>query len=407
MLTRIRMARVIGVGKQSGTAGGTILTLRGAIRSWLGLCVAGLTLAGCAALPREGPGASDVRSSSQNANEANFLLIDLSSGVADYLRNRPAPSFGDRFGKGRPTHAERIGVGDVLQVMIWEADPGGLFASNGIVNRGSIPAVVVDTSGLIDIPYAGTVRAAGRTPREVSEAITKQLRQKTVEPQVHVSLQQNVSSTVTLTGEVGTPGVYPLSLRGDDLLDLVAGAGGTKNPSYEALISLTRRGQIAQAYLEHVVRTPRDNIFLQPGDEIHVERKPQTFTAFGAVERKGQQDFGTSKMSVLEAVGRVSGLADNRADPAGVFLLRFEDAKTAYQLAGRDGAMDSRPVVPVIYRIDLKDPNQYFFAQVIGLRDRDVIYVANAPSVELDKFLTIVTKAFATARGSISISNQF
>jgi len=384
-----------------------VLRARGLIRSWLGACALALALAGCSALPHEGPKASDITDASVNANAANFLLIDLNGRVADYLRRHPEPSFGDRFGKGKPTHADRIGVGDILNVMIWEADPGGLFASNGIVNRGSIPAVTVDTTGLIDIPYAGTVRAAGRTLRQLAEAITKKLRLKTVEPQVQVSLQQNASSTVTLTGDVTKPGVYPLSIRGDDLLDVIAEAGGTRFPSYESMVSLTRHGRIAKSYLEHVVKTPRDNIYLQPGDELHVERVPQTFSAFGAVEKKGVQDFQTADLSLLEAVGRVSGLSDQRADPGGVFLMRFENAKTAYQLAGKSGAMDSRPIVPVIYRIDLKDPNQYFFAQVIAMHDHDVIYVANAPSVELDKFLGIIAKAIVTSRGALSVSNQF
>ncbi len=384
-----------------------IVSVRGTVKGWLGVVAVGLALSGCAGMPREGPLANEVSSAADEANAANFVLIDVNSRVADYLRTRPQPSLSDKFGRGRPVHAERIGVGDVLQVMIWEADPGGLFASNGIVNRGSIPSVVVDTSGLIDIPYAGTVRAAGLTPRQVAAAITKNLRQKTVEPQVHVSLEKNLSSTVTLTGEVVTPGVYPLSIRGDDLLNLVAEAGGTKFPSYESLISLTRHGQIARAYMEHVVQTPPDNIFLQPGDELHVERKPQTFTAFGAVEKKGLQDFGAAKLSILEAVARTSGLSDTRANPTGVFVMRFEPAKTAYSLAGQTNPMDSRAVVPVIYRIDLKDPNQYFFAQVIGLHNRDIIYVANAPSVELNKFLGLVGRAVATVNGSIKFSEQF
>jgi len=381
--------------------------VRGSIKAWLGIFAVGLTLSGCAALPREGPLANEVSSAADEANSANFLLIDVNSRVADYLRTRPQPTLSDKFGRGRPMHAERIGVGDVLQVMIWEADPGGLFSSNGIVNRGSIPSVVVDTSGLIDIPYAGTIRAAGRTPRQVSEAITRNLSKKTVEPQAHVSVEKNLSSTVTVTGEIGRPGVYPLTIRGDDLLDVVAEAGGTKYPSYESLISLTRHGEIARAYMEHVVQTPQDNIFLRPGDELHVERKPQTFTAFGAVEKKGLQDFGAAKLSILEAVARTSGLSDIRANAAGVFVMRFEPAKTAYSLAGQTNPMDSRKVVPVIYRFDLKDPNQYFFAQVIGLHDRDIIYVANAPSVELNKFLGILARGMAAARGGIKFSTQF
>lgn len=385
------------------------VSVRGSAKAWLALFAAGVTLAGCAALPHEGPLATQVETTaaSAKANSANFLLIDVNNRVADYLRAQPQPSLSDKFGRGKPVHAERIGVGDQLQVMIWEADPGGLFASNGIVNRGAIPAVTVDTSGLIDIPYAGTIRAAGRTPRQVAEAITKNLSKKTVEPQASVSWVKNVSSTITLTGQVSTPGIYPLSIRGNDLLDLIAAAGGTKYPAYESLVSLTRRGKIAKAYLQHVVDTPQDNIYLQPGDELNIARKPKTFTAFGAVDKKGLQDFGANKLSILEAVARSSGLIDTRANPAGVFVMRFEPAKTAYALAGQTNPMDSRAVVPVIYRFDLQDPNQYFFAQVIGLHNRDVIYVANSPAVEYNKFIGILARTLATVKGSIKFSEQF
>jgi len=381
--------------------------VRGSVKAWLALIAAGLMLSGCVGLPRGGPLAMEVTHAARNDNSANFLLIDVNSRVADYLRTRPQPVLSDKFGRGKPVRADRIGVGDQLQVMIWEADPGGLFASNGIVNRGAIPTMTVDASGFIEIPYAGAIRAAGRTPRQVADAITRNLSKKTVEPQASVSWVKNVSSTVTLTGEVSRPGIYPLSIRGDDLLDLIAAAGGSKFPGYESLISLTRHGKIAKAYLSHVVGTPQDNIYLQPGDELHVERRPKTFTAFGAVQKEGMHDFRAAKLSILEAVARTSGLTDARANPTGVFVMRFEPAKVAYALAGQTNPMDSRTIVPVIYRFDLQDPNQYFFAQVIGLHDRDIIYVANAPSVELNKFLGLLARGMAAARGSINFSEQF
>jgi polysaccharide export outer membrane protein len=372
-----------------------------------GLLALGVLLAGCE-LPNEGPARSLIQSAYESeANTAGFILIDLNRQVADYLRVKPEPSFGDRFGKGTPVRAERIGVGDVLQVRIWEADAGGLFASSGTVDRGQIPDVVVATDGNILIPYAGSIRAAGRTPAQVAAAIVERLQSKTVEPQAHVSRLQNVSSVITVTGDVGNPGIFPLTLRGDSLLDAIAAAGGSRFASYETLVTLTRRGTSVTAYLEHVLNTPGDNIYLQPRDEIHVERRPRTYTAFGAVEKKGNNDFGASTVSVLEAVGKVSGLSDDRADPKGVFLLRFEPAATAYGLSGATApAADQRQIVPVIYRIDLDDPNQYFFAQVIGLRDKDVIYVANAPAVELNKFMTIVGKAVGAASATTSFATK-
>lgn len=46
--------------------------------------------------------------------------------------------------------------------------------------------------------------------------------------------------------------------------------------------------------------------------------------------------------------------------------------------------------VPVIYRLDLRAADGYFLAQKFPVYDDDVIYVANAESVELAKFLDIL-----------------
>jgi polysaccharide export outer membrane protein len=358
---------------------------------------AAFVLAACE-LPREGPGRALIENTAYSTgNTAGFVLVDVTRDVADHLRVNPEPGFGDRFGRGRPSRADRIGVGDVLLVRIWEADPAGLFSSTGLVDRGEIPTVVVDSGGNISIPYAGDLQAAGRTPGEISKAIVERLQQKTVEPQAYVTRVENVAQVVTVTGEVGRAGVYPLTMRGDTLLDTIAVAGGTAAPGYETLVSLTRNGRTATSYLEHVLNSPQDNIYLRPRDEIHLERRPKTFTAFGAVERKGTIEFSAANLSVLEAVGKVSGLVDARSDPQGVFLMRFEAATTAYSLVGQDNPGDPRQVVPTVYRFDLLDPNQYFFAQVVGLRDKDVIYVANAQSVEMNKVLAMLRGAVGTA----------
>jgi len=369
----------------------------------LSVLTAALILASCE-MPSEGPGRARIEDTAYSpANTAGFVLVDVNREVADYLRIEPEPGFGDRFGRGQPVRADRIGIGDVLLVRIWEADPAGLFSSSGLVDRGEIPAVQVDGTGMISIPYAGDIQAAGRTPRQVSEAVVARLQDKTVEPQAHVTRVENVANVVSVTGAVGASGIYPLTMRGDTVLDAIAAAGGASSPSHETLVTLTRNGRTATTYLEHIQDSPQDNVYLQSRDEINLQVRPKTFTAFGAVTQKGVHDFEAANLSVLEGVGRVSGLLDERSDPRGVFLMRFEPATTAYKLVGQENPGDPRQVVPTIYRLDLKDPNQYFFAQVIGLRDKDVVYVANAPSVEMNKVLAM----FRSALGSASLATSF
>ncbi len=378
----------------------------GPILLTVGCLLAPLAVTACAQLPHEGPSRAAVESAQDSNNTSGFVLIDIDRKVANYLAQVNEPSLGDKFGKGKPAKVGRIGSGDVLQVKIWEADLGGLFGTAGTVDRGEIPNVVVDARGNIQIPYAGSIRARGHTPSQLARAITERLKTKTVEPQTHVVVTKNVANVVTISGNVGAPGIYPLSMRGDTLLDIIAAAGGSRSPSYETMIRYTRGKNTGVTYLDLVLRSQPNNLYAQPGDKIHVERKPKTYSAFGAVSKKGKHDFLASKLSLLEAVGNVSGLSDSRADPTGVFMMRFEPVNRAYDLVGTSVPEDAAKIVPVIYRLDLQDPNQYFFAQSISMRDKDVIYVANAPAVELEKFLTIVGKGVGSVSAGTSLVNK-
>jgi len=351
-----------------------------------------VALSGCTALPSEGPQSRQIEKAYLEKNTAGFTLINVDRKVAEYLARHDEQSFGDRFGKGKPTRGELIGPGDVLSITIWEADQTGVFSSTNTADRGNIPDVEVSGKGTITVPYAGAIRAAGRTTQSLEAAITKALSAKAVEPQVHVARKEKVASQVTVSGDVGKSGLYPLSLRGDTLLDVIAGSGGAASPPYETVVSITRRGEIASSYLDHVLSTPADNIYIRPGDQISVEKAPRTYSAFGAVDRKGNIPFGVSDLNLLEAVSKASGLNNERADATGVFLFRFETRAAAERFA-REPVHAGGDQVPVIYRLNLKDPNQYFFAQGIAMRDRDVIYVADASTVALQKFLGLLGAA--------------
>jgi hypothetical protein len=80
----------------------------------------------------------------------------------------------------RPPPRITLGIGDVVSVTIFEAEPGGLFipgeAGARPGNFVTLPDQVVDSNGNITVPYAGTIRALGRTPSEVQEAINEALR---------------------------------------------------------------------------------------------------------------------------------------------------------------------------------------------------------------------------------------
>jgi polysaccharide export outer membrane protein len=358
--------------------------------------LASMIVAGCSSLPTAGPTTSDVKHQEIKDNEVRFDLVDIDDNVVAALLASPRESFHARFKKYSRPPQPRIGVGDSVVVSIWEAAGGGLFSASPTdhVSAGSrsvtIPEQLVGQDGAISVPFADRVPAAGRLPVEVQKTIEKRLAEKAIEPQAIVTVTRSVSNSATVTGEVIAGARLPLSLKGDRLLDLIAGAGGAKTPVYETFVRLSRDGVTATIPMEMLVADPAENIYAYPGDVLTLVRLPQSFTVFGATGANAQVNFTAEKMNLVEALAKAGGLQDLRADPAGVFLFRFEPPPIIQTLGRPQLGTGPEGTTPTVYRLDLSDAKSYFLAQRFPIHDKDIIYVANADLNELQKFFTLL-----------------
>jgi polysaccharide export outer membrane protein len=268
-----------------------------------------------------------------------------------------------------------------------------------------IPAQAVDQTGAIWVPYCGRIQAAGRTPAEIAATVEAGLRGNAIEPQVIVSIVQNQSNLVTIAGEVGQGMRFPLRLTGDRVLDALAMAGGPRGPSHETFVRLMRGTSSASMLLQRIVADPRENIYLRPGDDLFVYRSPLTFTVFGATGRNGQIPFEASQLSLAEALAKAGGLLDHRADAKGVWVFRYEEPEFYGLLRpSREPppAKDGR--VPVVFHIDLTSANAYSLAQAFPIRDKDLVFVSNAPIVDFQKVLGIIGSAFGASGAQSAIN---
>jgi polysaccharide export outer membrane protein len=223
------------------------------------------------------------------------------------------------------------------------------------------------------------------------------------QPQVVVRVTGNSSASVTVVGEVGTSVKLPLTPRGERLLDALAAAGGVRQPVGKITLRLTRGDRVHAMALDAVIQDPRQNIRLLPGDVITALHQPSSFTTLGATGRNEEISFEATGITLAQALARAGGLQDTRADAAGVFIFRFEDPKVFGATADRGvAAEDGRR--PTIYRLDLRNPASFLVAQRFPVRDRDVVYVANAPAAELQKFLNILTSSIYSINSVINLS---
>ena len=369
-----------------------------------------LALGGCnnTFLPSYGPLSIDVRTHSTEPDALPYVTVRLTPEVVDILATNE-PRLGTIFADRRPPPAIRFGVGDVVAVTIFEAAAGGLFipleAGVRPGNFITLPNQRVDNRGNITVPYAGSIRAAGRTPTEVQDAIVAALKNRAIEPQSVVSLADQRTSLISVLGEVNTPARFPANAEGEHVLDAITRAGGPKSDGFDTWVMLERGGRRATAPFGALVYEPSNNIYVHPNDTIYVYREPQTFVAFGAfagsgTAAQGLYKFDAWRLSLAEAVAKAGGLSDGTADPASVFLYRGESREVA-ELFGVDCTPFPGPIIPVIYMVNFHDPTGYFLATKMQMRNKDVLYISNAGSVETAKLMTYFRLVVATANDPI------
>jgi polysaccharide biosynthesis/export protein len=374
-----------------------------------------LLAGGCALMPASGPESWDVWAGQHDPKNIPYAFVRITPKVANILA-KAAPRLVTEFqDRSRPQDI-RFGVGDILTVTIFEATSGGLFipaeASVRPGNFVTIPQQAVDQSGNISIPFAGPIRARGRTQVELQQAIVDALKDRAIEPQAVVTVVEQRTSLITVVGDVVRPARIPASLAPERILDSITRAGGPAGPGPDEWIMLERNGRRALAPFGALVYEPANNIFVHAGDTIYLYREPQTFLAFGAFNNfttfstseapRGQQlPFGAWRITLAEAVAKAGGLRDDLADPASVFLYRGETRDVA-EAMGIDCSKFQGPIIPVIYNLNLRNPGSYFLATTFEMRNKDVLYVSNSVSVEASKFLTYIRTVNSTLNDPIS-----
>ena len=361
--------------------------------------LAALALVAACGLPRSGPNRGEIFAGSVMREGDAFVLVvdDRVNAIASV---QPALGFSGAFQDAGLVGSDTIQPGDVLSLVIFENVDDGLLVPTG-QNATVLDEVQVDGDGFIFVPYAGRIRAAGNTPEGVRGAITRQLEEQTPDPQVQVVRLAGDGSTVSVTGEVGAPGVYPIERPTRTLSAILARAGGVTVDTEVAEVTLVRGAASGSIRFEDLYDVPGADIALRAGDRIIVETDDRNFTALGATGTQTLVPFESEAISAIEAIAQVGGLSSTTADPTGVFVFRNEPEAVAEQLVGR---ADLTGTQRVVYVLDLTRPNGMFFARDFAIRDGDTVYVTEAPFTQFSKVIAALTgtlTAVGTAAGTL------
>ena len=374
---------------------------------YLLLLILSAAVSGCSTLPRDGPSNRAITRAAQAGEEKTFALVDLTYEQSERIRLSEPAFMGSLIGASSEAATDLIQVGDTIEVSIFE--PGGALFGGGPSAGGAsgtavagLPALVVNRDGAVAIPYAGQVRVVNLTPQQAEQSIRRALIGKIVSPQVVVSTTASPLNGVTVIGAVKTAGRVPLATGASSILDVVAAAGGVSGPPENVTVTVTRNGQSSSAPLSVIYREPQENVRLARGDLVNLVNKPRRFSSFGALGAVTLTEMPEGDVTLTGALSSLGGLSNATANARAVLVFRFERPDIARSIGVDMPA--TRKGVPMVYRLNLAEPQGFFVANNFLIQAEDVIYVPRADSAEIGKFFELV-QTFTRVIYDISVTS--
>lgn len=209
-----------------------------------------------------------------------------------------------------------LGAGDTIRVSVYQNPDLNLETK-------------VSESGSITFPLVGEVMVGGSSIANAQAQIAKQLREGgyVLKPQVNIMLMQVRSSQVSVLGQVGRPGRYPIETAKPKVSEMIAQAGGVLPMGSEQVTLVGRRGGKTfkvDIDLNKLLTAGQSELDLdvEGGDILYVDRAPNLYV-YGEVQRPGQYRLERG-MTVLQALAGAGGLTQ-RGTERGLRVHRRDD----------------------------------------------------------------------------------
>ena len=358
----------------------------------LALCVGAIGLSGCS-LPRGAAIASEILSS-QDDDAASYSVVSVGKANVAALAKWPHSHTGIHHGwleNHRGPASPVIRSGDRVNLMIWDSQENSLLTSETqkVVD---MPGLTVSPSGTIFVPYLDEVVVRGMTPSDARRQIQSALEPIVPSAQVQLSHEAGKQNSVDLVSGVPKPGAYPLLDRNSTILSLIAQGGGISKDLRNPKVRLIRNGKTYETRAEALFSHADRNTVLRGGDTVIVREDDRYFTALGATGTEQLVYFDKDRITVVEALSMIGGLAEGRANLKGVLVLReYPSAALRTDGSGPDRAQ-------VAFTFDLTSAEGLFAARKFQVAPLDTVLATESPVTAARTVLGLIGTTLGVAR---------
>ena len=287
--------------------------------------------------------------------------------IRDAIAQKPREAYKSTASNEKEWHSYRVGSRDVLRVTVWNHP-------QLMVSAGSAEAMgfQVQTDGSFFFPYAGKIKASGRTLDEIRIQLTKRLRAVVKTPQVSVSVLRYGSQKLYVLGAVVKPGLLALDGYPITVMEAIARSGGMTEQASGRKAYILRNGQRIEVQMAALMQSGdiKQNLVLRSGDVLHIpDNRAEKVYVLGAVKQPKSVVMAGGDLTLSEALVDVGGLDPLAADARNVYVIRKDANKTR------------------VYHLDMQYAESLLLGEQFFMQPRDVVYVASAKVTQWNRVL--------------------
>lgn len=343
-----------------------------------------LILQGCAFAPGQHMTPDEVEDNGPDEPKVHLVAITPKSVQQQHVATKTSVLPPELLNYRTPEYV--VGPGDTLLVTVFEHPE---LTAPGSMDQLDANSREVLSDGTVFFPYVGRIQAAGKTVAQIREQLRMGLLPQYTEVKVDVKVYRYNSQRIVLSGAFKNPGTQPITNVPLSLVQAISAAGVDLSDANLAGLTLSRDGKEYVLDIDALNRkgSQLSKILLKNGDYLHLNSNSQNkIYVLGEVMRPQVISFGTTSLTLMEALGNSGGLSPDSADGNAVYVIRAAD---------NDGQGAT------VYHLNAVKPTSYVLARQFELEAQDVVFVGPANITRWNRFISnLLPSASVVATGT-------